>query len=154
MRRAHSKPPWVELLDGLSEEAQGRLRDFDLQGLANTAWAFATAGHAAPALFDAIAEEAQRKERLRDFDSQSLINTAWAFATINHAAPDLFKAIEVEAKLRGKLPENERGALTSVFSAAGFEDVSSSDVTKRMRRMCRHARRCDVICHVCTVVSH
>ena len=123
MRRAHSKPPWVELLDGLSEEAQGRLRDFDLQGLANTAWAFATAGHAAPALFDAIAEEAQRNERLRDFDSQSLINTAWAFATINHAAPDLFKAIEVEAKLRGKLPENERGALTSAFPEAGFDDV-------------------------------
>lgn len=30
---------------------------FTEQGLANTVWAFATARHAAPALFDAVAKE-------------------------------------------------------------------------------------------------
>ena len=42
------------------------LRDFKPQELANTAWTFATAGHKAPALLDAIATAAV--PRLRDFD--------------------------------------------------------------------------------------
>ena len=45
------------------------------QNLANTAWAYATAGHAAPALLDAIAEEAARRG-LREFNEQDLANTA------------------------------------------------------------------------------
>jgi len=66
--------------------------------LANTAWAFATAGHAAPALFNAIAAEAAR--RARDFSPQGLANTAWAFATAGHAAPALFNAIAAEVARR------------------------------------------------------
>ena len=34
---------------------RGGLRGFESQNLANTAWAFAKAGHSAPALLDAIA---------------------------------------------------------------------------------------------------
>ncbi len=34
--------------------------EFNPQNLANTAWAYATAGHAAPALLEAIAKEAAR----------------------------------------------------------------------------------------------
>jgi hypothetical protein len=52
--------------------------EFKPQELANTAWAFATAGHAAPALFDAIAAEAA--QRVGGLNAQSLANTAWSLA--------------------------------------------------------------------------
>ena len=45
-------------------------------------------GHAAPALFDAIATEAG--PRLLEFDSQNLANPAWAFAVADHPADDSF----------------------------------------------------------------
>jgi hypothetical protein len=70
------------------------------QNLANTAWAFATAGHAAPALLDAIAAAAVRSG-LCDFNPQNLANTAWAFATAGHAAPALLDAIAAEAVRSG-----------------------------------------------------
>jgi hypothetical protein len=46
---------------------------FKPQELANTAWAFATAGHAAPALLDAIAAAAVL--RLRDFNPQATLQS-------------------------------------------------------------------------------
>jgi hypothetical protein len=61
--------------------------EFNPQDLANTTWAFATPGHAAPALLDAIAAEAA--SRVGEFNTQNLANTAWAFATVDHAAPAL-----------------------------------------------------------------
>ena len=62
-----------------------RLADLTEQGLSNTVWAYATAGHASPALFDAVA--AQAMSRVHRFNPQELANTAWAFATAGHAAP-------------------------------------------------------------------
>ena len=67
---------WRELAEG-SEEGVG---EFNPQGLANTAWAYATAGHAAPALLDAIAAEAAG--RVGEFNPQELSITAWSFATV------------------------------------------------------------------------
>jgi hypothetical protein len=61
--------------------------EFNQQALANTAWAFATAGHAAPSLFDAIAAEAA--SRVGEFNPQGLTTTAWSFAvadTLSSAA--------------------------------------------------------------------
>jgi hypothetical protein len=55
--------------------------EFNPQTLANMGWAFATAGHAAPELFDAIAAEAA--PRLGEFTPQNLTNTAWSFAVTN-----------------------------------------------------------------------
>eukprot|EP00962_Isochrysis_galbana_P044958 scaffold17563_cov117-Isochrysis_galbana.AAC.1 len=55
-----------------------RVGEFTEQALANTAWAFATAGHAAPALLDAIAAEAA--PRVVEFKEQNLANMAWSFA--------------------------------------------------------------------------
>jgi len=49
-------------------------------------WAYATAGHAAPVLLDAIAEEAAGRG-LRDFKPQDLANTAWAYAAADRPAP-------------------------------------------------------------------
>ena len=62
------------LFAAVAEAAVPRLREFNAQNLANTAWAFATAGHASPALLDAIAAEAA--PRVRDFNPQNLSNTA------------------------------------------------------------------------------
>eukprot|EP00634_Sargassococcus_sp_CCMP2135_P012203 CAMPEP_0198647382 /NCGR_PEP_ID=MMETSP1467-20131203/2673_1 /TAXON_ID=1462469 /ORGANISM="unid. sp., Strain CCMP2135" /LENGTH=48 /DNA_ID= /DNA_START= /DNA_END= /DNA_ORIENTATION= len=47
--------------------------------MANTVWAFATAGVSAQALFEEIAAEAQG--RIREFNPQNMANTVWAFAT-------------------------------------------------------------------------
>ena len=57
-RRDYDRDPlnWVE---AVALEARSRgLSKFKEQELSNTAWAFATAGHAAPALLAAISEEA------------------------------------------------------------------------------------------------
>ena len=62
-----------------------QFREFKAQELANTAWEFAKAGHAAPALLDAIAAAAV--PRVREFNPQDLANTASAYATAGHAAP-------------------------------------------------------------------
>ena len=87
-------------------EAVGRVCEFKPQHLSNTARAFAKAGHAAPALFDAIGREAAAQ--VREFVPQALANTAWAFATVGHAAPALFDAIGTEAagRVRELNPQN------------------------------------------------
>ena len=53
--------------------------DSNAQVLANTAWAFATAGLPDPQLFTMLARAAE--QRMADFNTQDLTNTAWAFAT-------------------------------------------------------------------------
>ena len=60
---------------------------FNGQNISNTAWAFATAGRAAPELFDAISAEVVRRG-LGRFDEQSLSNTAWAFAVTSPPSAD------------------------------------------------------------------
>jgi hypothetical protein len=62
--------------------------EFNAQALSNTAWAFATAGHKAPALFEAIAQQAQG--RVGEFKEQELSNTAWAFAVADARCDALF----------------------------------------------------------------
>ena len=61
---------------------------FDPQALSNTAWAFAEAGHKAPALFEAVGKEAHG--RLSTFNAHDLSNTAWAFAVIDVRCDALF----------------------------------------------------------------
>ena len=70
----------AQLFTALAREAERRLGDFDPQGLANTAWAFATLGQSDVQLFTALAREAER--HLGDFDPQNLANSAWAFAML------------------------------------------------------------------------
>ena len=45
-------PPWRYRLEAAAEQ---RMRDFNSQELANTAWAFATVGHKKERLFTALA---------------------------------------------------------------------------------------------------
>ena len=75
MGKAHSA-----LFAALAREAEQCLGQFNAQGLANTAWAFATAGQSDALLFEALAREVTR--RLGEFNAQDLANTAWAFATV------------------------------------------------------------------------
>jgi len=110
---------WGYLWKELEKAALARsLSEFAPQALSNTAWAFATAGHAAPALFDAIGKEAAG--RVRELKPQKLSNMAWAFATAGHAAPSLFDAIGREAA--GRVRELNPQALANTawaFATAG-----------------------------------
>jgi hypothetical protein len=74
------------------------------QDLANLAWAYATAGVPAPALFDAIVSRvACAATLLSTFTEQGLSNLAWAFARQQPAAPctrALLGALAGEAEAR------------------------------------------------------
>ena len=85
-------------LQVFARAAERRLGDFNVQNLANTAWAFATLGQADVQLFMALAREAGR--RVGDFNPQELANTAWAFATLEHVHAQLFMALAREAERR------------------------------------------------------
>ena len=67
--------------------------DFDAQSLANTAWAFATAGQSDGQLFMVLARAAGWL--VGDFNVQELSNTAWAFATAGEPTPALLNPISV-----------------------------------------------------------
>jgi hypothetical protein len=61
------------------------------QNIANTCWAFATAKHPAPVLFDALAETASA--RVLELAPQHLANMAWAYTTSQHEAPRLYDSL-------------------------------------------------------------
>ena len=63
-----------QLFTALAFAAGRRMRDFNSQELANTAWAFAAVGHKDDLLFTTVAVAAER--RIRDFKSQEIANTA------------------------------------------------------------------------------
>ena len=60
--------------------AERRLDEFTVQGLANTAWVFATVNRLDEKLLTALAREAER--RMSKFNMQELAKTAWAFVTV------------------------------------------------------------------------
>ena len=79
--------PWERVWEALPEAVRRRLGNFNAQALSNTAWAFATVGHASPDLFKAISAEAVRRG-LGGFKEQALSNTAWAFAVADPSSAD------------------------------------------------------------------
>jgi len=79
--------PWHHVWVALPEAVHGELGHFNPQELSNVVWAFATAGHASPELFNTISAEAVRR-RLDNFNPQDLSNMAWAFAVANLASAD------------------------------------------------------------------
>lgn len=114
-----------------------KLGEFAPQGLANMAWAFAASGHAAPALFDALSNEAT--PRLAEFKPQELCNLAWAFATADHPSPILFDAMAARATiLIGELFTAQGLANTAwAFAAVGrpapaLFDRIAAEATPRM----------------------
>ena len=84
--------PWHIVWAALPKAVLRSLVGFNAQNLSNTVWAFATAGHEAPELFDVISAEAMRR-RLGGCDEQVLSTMAWAFAALNPpSADELFMA--------------------------------------------------------------
>ena len=79
--------------------------------------AFAKAEHKAPALFEAIAQQAQG--RVGEFKAQDFANTAWAFAKAGHQAPALFEAIAQQAQGRvGEFNAQTLSNMAWAFAAA------------------------------------
>ena len=68
-------------------DGEARVREMNPQDLANTAWAYTTAGHAALALLDAIAVDAAR--RVGEFNPHYLTITAWAYAAAHRPTDGL-----------------------------------------------------------------
>ena len=92
---------WVVLtVTADTREAERQADGFNSRDHAITAWAFASAAHAAPSLFDAIAARAGAAPLLGQCSEQSLSNLAWAFATAGHEAPELLDAIARAARQR------------------------------------------------------
>ena len=116
------------------------MHHFNPQNISNTTWAFATAGRAAPALFDAIAAEAA--QRMRDFKPQEMANTVWSFATAGRAAPALFDAIAAEAA-RHVRDFNPRDLANTAwaFAVADALPIDSSLFDQRF------ACRCEALAH-------
>ena len=112
-----------------------KMPHFNPQDMANTVWAFAKAGHSAPALFDAVAAEALTK--MPHFIPQDIANTVWAFATAMHSAPALFDAVaaEVLTKMPNFNPQDIANTVWA-FATAGhsapalFDAVAAAAVTK------------------------
>ena len=131
--------PWECVWAVLPEAVLRSLSDSDPQHLSNTAWSFATAGHEAPELFDAISAEAVRR-RLGGFNEQALSITAWAFATAGHEAPELLNAISAEAVRRRLVCFNAQDLSNSAwaFATAGheapelFDAISAEAVRRRL----------------------
>jgi len=82
----------------LAGAAERRLIEFNAQGLANTAWAFASLTHRNEKLFSALAIAAE--QRLSKFNTQCFINTSWAFATVKHRDEKLLSALAIAAQRR------------------------------------------------------
>ena len=101
--------------------AERRLDQFNAQGLANTAWAFATVGQQDGQLFKALARMAER--RLDQFNAQELANMAWAFATVGQQDVQLFKALAKMVELRlDQFNAQELANTAWAFATAGQQD--------------------------------
>ncbi len=72
------------------------MSEFDAQGLANTAWAFATVNQLGQTLFMASAPEVQR--RVSEFNAQELMNTVLALATAKQSDEKLLTVLALEAE--------------------------------------------------------
>ena len=60
----------ASMFAALATAAERRMGDFNSQGLANAAWAFAMASHSNASLFAVLAKAAE--QRMGDFNSQGL----------------------------------------------------------------------------------
>ena len=84
----------------LARAVEQRVCELTAQDLANTAWAFATAGHSAVVLFRALATAVEWL--IREFNLQDLANTAWAFAMAGDFALVLLNPISMLSTMEGE----------------------------------------------------
>ena len=103
--------------------AELRLGDFNVQNLANAAWAFATASQQDAKVFVAFARVAAEL-RLGDFNVQGLANTAWAFTTSRQQGAQVFAALVRAAELRlGDFNVQDLANTAGAFATARQQDV-------------------------------
>ena len=88
-------------------------------------WAFATALHAAPTLFDAVAAEAPQRMFEGEFNPQNLANTAWAYVAAGQAVPALLDSIA--AKSVSRLEEFTPQNLTNLAWAFATDSRPADD---------------------------
>jgi hypothetical protein len=81
------------LLENIANISITCIRDFNPQELANTVWAYATAGVQHPALFNKLGDDVVSLNNLKSFKPQALANIIWAFATACVKHPALFKKV-------------------------------------------------------------
>ena len=133
---------WRSLWDKIAVQAAKSVLQFNSQGLANTAYAYAKTDRAAPALFDAIAVEVVRRVHAftpHEFTPQGLTTTAYAYAKADHAAPALFDAIaaEVARRVREFNPQDLANTVWA-YAKAGHAapvlfDAIAAEVAQRVR---------------------
>jgi hypothetical protein len=83
--------------------------------VANTAWAFATLGVQAPALFDAVDKHGDWL--VTEGTPQAVANTVWAFATLGVKASSLFDAVDNRSDWLVK-KGNPQNVANTVWAAA------------------------------------
>ena len=92
----------------MADAAEQRMRNFNSQNLANTAWAFAMVDHMHERLFTAFVTAV--KWHIRDFNSQEHAITAWAFATAGHRDEQLFTALARVGELHSHFGSSHFGS--------------------------------------------
>jgi hypothetical protein len=116
----------------------GRLESFTAQHCMMTLWSFASAGHPAPEMFDAIARTAIRRD-LEHFAPQALASVAWAFATLNHPSEPLFNALR-DAVERQLEHFNRQGLANIAWAFAVADHDAPSLFGERFLRRCAELR--------------
>ncbi|KAJ8601617.1 hypothetical protein CTAYLR_007255 [Chrysophaeum taylorii] len=114
----------------MKKAGQGRLA-FNIKidtELANTAWAFATAGVEASGLFDAIARTA--RSRVGEFKTQEFANIVWAFAKAGAKAPWVVDAIATTALL-GEFNAQDLANTTWAIVTMGIRAPQTFDAIAR-----------------------
>ena len=86
----------VALFVAVATAAQRCVRDFNAQGCANMAWAFASVKRSFQKLFTALAALAE--EQVSKFNAKGLVNTAWAFAAVRRSNAKLFMSLALAAE--------------------------------------------------------
>ena len=113
----------VAAMATVGRAATAKIREFNTQELSNTAWAFATAQHPEPVLFQAIGSQVVLKAP--QFKAQEISNTLWAFAKLDVPNSDEVFASLADAAIRlaynnpsAYNPQNVSNALWA-FAKAG-----------------------------------
>ena len=102
----------------LARAAERRVGDFNAQGLANTAWAFATAGQSDALLFMTLARAAE--QRMGDFNAQELANIVWAITIVSQSNALVFMSRPLSNA------DRELGSANGKVSIAGSSITNES----------------------------
>ena len=118
----------------LAAAATANCEQFNEQNLANIAWAYSTAGHAAPELYNALT--ATVAQRIGELKPQELANLGWAFAVAGHRSPALYDALAETAAVRGVSDFKPQAVANTVWSYA-FAGYTAPDLFEQLATAAR-----------------